>query len=115
MTGPELAALLGRFRFAQVTERELQDSIARILVDARIGFEREPELSERDRIDFLIDGLGVEVKCQGGLSALTRQAQRYLLHDRVAELAVVSTLARLCAVPDMQGKKVTAIHVRAGL
>src|SRR5690349_19730852 len=106
MTGPELVSLIESHRFDCSTEESLQDGLEQLFVSQAIGFMREARLTGSDRIDFLLldqppilrerrgpsalTGLGVEVKIQGSLSALTRQLHRYAKSDRITGLVVVT-------------------------
>lgn len=104
-------------RFAISNEAMLQDAIAIVLEhDAGIRFEREVILSARDRIDFLLDGgIGLEVKVDGSLAALTRQLHRYAQHGRINGLIVVTNRARLRAVPStLNGKPVRVASLLGG-
>lgn len=85
------------FRFT--SEAELQQGIARVLTEQALAFEREVKLAKADRIDFLIGAVGIEVKVDGSISALTRQLFRYAQHERVGALIVVSSLRRLANLP----------------
>ena len=113
-------------------ERRLQDEIeAKLRPETGSShsrsMRREHVLTERDRIDFLIQetvwptdarfGIGIEVKVDGTLSELVRQLQRYAQHDLVDGLLVVSTRARLHAVPTtLSGKPVAvALLLHGGL
>ena len=73
---------------------------------------REVRLSVGERIDFLVYDVGIEVKIDGSVAALMRQAARYLRCDEVRSLVVVTTLARHRALPaDMFGKAVYVAHL----
>jgi len=61
---------------------------------AGIAYEREAVLDTRSRIDFLVGGVGVEVKVDGSTPAILRQAARYIEHERIRALVLVTTRAR---------------------
>jgi len=76
------------YRFSD--EAELQEGISFALTLAGLKHEREAVLTKRDRIDFLLPGgIGIEVKIDGSISALTRQLFRYAELPEVASLVVV--------------------------
>lgn len=104
-----LEALTTRaFRF--VSEDDLQRGLAEAFTADGIAFEREAPLSKRDRIDFMIGGVGIEVKTGGALAALTEQLIRYAAADRVRELVLVTSHLRLANLPrTIGGKKLTVI------
>lgn len=60
--------------FSFADEDELQRGLAEVMPETA---QREVRLTPRDRIDFLVDGIGIEVKLAGSISALTRQLHRY--------------------------------------
>lgn len=95
-----IIGLLARHRFRFGTEAELQDGIEQVLESAGIPHEREVRLTSGDRIDFMIAGrTGLEVKVDGGISALTRQLHRYAQVDAVEEILVVTSRARHANLP----------------
>lgn len=95
------------------TEAELQEGLARVLAAAGVDHRREVPLSKRDRIDFLLpEGIGIEVKIEGALSALTRQLWRYAEHEEVVALVLVTSQLRLTALPKvLNGKAIICLPV----
>lgn len=86
-----LAAIRGT-RFRYVNEDDLQRGLAMVFQTAGIKHEREVILSPQCRIDFMVDGeLGIEVKIDGSVSDLGYQVLRYLQHDSVKGVVVVTT------------------------
>lgn len=105
-----LRTAIAAHRFSFSTEDELQRGIAEALTIAGIEFRREVVLTRQDRIDFLLPGkIGVEVKTEGSISALTRQLHRYAQLDDIAVLVVVLGRVRLMNLPAMMNEK--AIHL----
>ena len=109
MNAREIDALIQRHRFRFVDEEELQDSLVLLFENSAIKFEREVRLWEGDRLDFLVDGIAIEVKIQGQKTSLIQQLLRYARHDRVHELLVVTSKRRLCDLPASLGAK--PVHV----
>lgn len=71
--------------------------------------EREKRLSDKDVVDFLVDGdIVIEVKVDGSPMGVTRQLQRYLEHPVVNHLILVTTRRKhLSAIPGtLRGKRV---------
>ena len=97
--------------YAFADEAELQDGLAAVL--APLGAARELRCGPADRIDFLLPGgIGIEVKIDGSLSALTRQVHRYAQRDEIAALIVVTNRHRLAQLPEtMNGKPVRVVRV----
>lgn len=83
-------------RFTYSSELELHDRLATLFDDT--GFTvpvlREVDLSPRDRIDFLIGTVGVEVKIGGTWQAAARQLQRYAASPVVEHLVLVTSRVR---------------------
>jgi len=112
-----LQALLGAQRYRHVNELELQDGLALVMRRAGLVFERELILSPKNRIDFLIDGIGIEVKVDGGLSAVARQLQRYMAEPRITSLLLVTARSQLKhGLPSvLGGKPLACLVLRSGL
>jgi hypothetical protein len=102
-----------RFRFAG--ERELQAGIDQVLRAAGLNVTREAALGDAGTIDFLIDDLGLEIKVRGTRADVTRQIHRYLQHDAIRGVMVVTTRAELARLPStISGKPVFAHHLVSG-
>lgn len=98
-----------QYHFAD--ERELQDGLAIVL--APLDAQREVRFDAADRIDFLLPGgIGIEVKIDGSLSALTRQVHRYAQRDEITALIIVTSRRRLAQLPDaINGKPIRVVRV----
>ena len=108
-------AWLGAFRFDCADEYRLQAGIGTVLSANGCRFQKEAVLSPGDRVDFLTaSGLAIECKVDDSPSDVTRQVLRYLGHDRVGGLLLVSarsSLARTVQRMPPLGKPVAAIAV----
>ena len=94
------------------SEEELQDGIAELFPSA----EREVRLSGTDRIDFLIGGIGIEVKMAGSLAGVTRQLHRYAQSERVNALILVTTKHRHDMLPSyINGKRLEVCVIEIGM
>lgn len=101
----ETRSRINQFRFCFSTERELQDGLAQVLGD---DWKREHSISQEDRLDFFHEkaGVAIEAKIDHGLTPLTRQVHRYLGHDEIKGILVVTTKVSLSNMPDeMRGGK----------
>lgn len=107
---------IGYCRVLATSERVVQDAIAERLHTAEIPFEREVEIASGDIIDFVVDGhLGLEVKVDGALGAVTRQLHRYAQSTRVDALVLVTTRMRHFSIPrSLNEKRVDLIHLIGG-
>lgn len=103
-----------RFRFA--SEIDLQDGIEKCFKIKGIDYLREYQLTAKDRPDFFVDGVAVEIKTKGGLAPLLRQIVRYAEHEDVKAVFVVGTPYWLQQVPDqLCGKPVKALRLMGSL
>jgi hypothetical protein len=80
-------------RFVISSETTLQDEIATVFQSKQFPFHREYRLAPRDRIDFLIGRIGVEVKIKGTKRGILRQLQRYAESPAIAGLILVSSVS----------------------
>jgi len=103
-TAENVVAALAKARYSIQNEGKLQVQIEKQLQSEGFTFSREFRLSQPDRIDFLVkDGIGIEVKINRAENTLIRQAGRYLAHDEVKTLILVTI--RPVNLPDILLKK----------
>ena len=93
---------LGAWRLELANEATLQAQIAAALELAGLPFEREAWLSARERIDFLVGPVGMEVKVKGGPTEIARQCARYCATGRISAL-VLATSRRIGLPPELEG------------
>ena len=116
MHAPDLAAKLVSRRYrAPMDEARLQEEIAALLTVEGFTYEREVRLTTTDRIDFMVGGIGIEVKVQGSALAVMRQLLRYAEHERVSELILFTTRAQIVVPSELGGKPVHTARYYAGL
>lgn len=102
LTAEDVLAVLSRFRISGPTEAVIQARIEQALKTAEVEHQREVELSPKDRIDFMVDSVGVEVKIQGTRAEIIRQLSRYIHSDRVTEIVLAASSRRLLSsIPDV--------------
>lgn len=108
-----LLEALRSVRFRYSSEEDLQLGIDRLFRERGIVYEREVRLDSHCRIDFMVEGsIGIEVKIDGSAEELGRQILRYLQHDRVSEIVVVTTRATHRDLPPMlEGKRITVVYL----
>lgn len=93
----ELAQFLRGYTFKYSSEDALQLGIEEALTEAGAPFTRELRLDERSRIDFAVHALfevGIEIKVDSAASEVERQVRRYLKHDAIDGLVLVTTRRR---------------------
>lgn len=107
-----IAAVLRAASLRYGTERILQDGIDVALAEAGFEVHREVNLTIKDRVDFLVSSVGIEVKIGGTLNDAIRQLHRYAASERVGELLLVTSRMMLARVPsELDGKPVRAVYV----
>lgn len=94
----DIEAVLNRWRFTDTDEHALQAGIDQALREAGYVPRREVILSPRDRIDFMIGHLGIEVKVAGTAATVIRQLRRYAAHPDIDSLMLVTTRVQLSAL-----------------
>ena len=115
MTALAVAAALSAATLTYTDEVALHEDMSRVLTAAGIPHEREARLTPRDRIDFLCEeGVGIEVKVAGSLTAVTRQMTRYASHDDVRSLVLVTARAAHHAIPRTLGGVPVALYSLIG-
>lgn len=111
-----ITAVLSTSRYFYTNEVDLHRHIDKTLTRVGIPFEGEVRLSPRDRIDYMVGPLGVEVKVAGKTEPLRRQLARYAEHDQVEALLVVTTQRRhRIELPTHIGGKTLSVLVVGGL
>lgn len=113
----QICGLISSLRSATGDESVLQAGIAQALSETGIAFQPEVALSSKNRIDFLLEnGIGIETKIDGAVSAVTRQLFRYAESDRITELILITTKARHLSIErTLNGKTVYIAHLKTFL
>jgi hypothetical protein len=113
MTLSELAEIIrsNRYRFAD--EYDLQDGIAEALRLAEVPFEREVRV-RGGRLDFLVEGMAIEVKVTCSRSSVERQVRRYIEGEEVDGVLVVAMTPKHGAIPETISGKPVEVVVLAG-
>jgi len=103
MTATDIITLISSKRLPYTTELELQDALEAVFKERGYPYTRELRLNEKDRIDFWVDGVGIEVKIKGAAKQTYRQCERYCKHDEIKELLLITTKS-IGFPPDINGK-----------
>lgn len=109
----QVLAVLRGHRFRYTNEDELQEGIAAALAHNGLKPLREVRLSDRDRIDVLVDPVGIEVKVAGSQSHPWDQLKRYAEHEAIEALVLVTN--RPYTLPPEVGGKPLHVVSLAGL
>jgi hypothetical protein len=100
----EISKHLARYRFFYASELELQAGLWNALFSLGIAVKREYRLSDRDRLDFFIEGIAVEVKTDGSAADVMRQVSRYAESEKVQGILLVTAKARHILPASFNGK-----------
>jgi len=115
LSAHELCLLLERSLRGLGEEYRVQAAIEALLKREGIQHVREFTLSPKDRIDFLVGTVGIEVKVAGGIGAVVRQLERYAKHECIQSLVLVTTKSTLARVPlELNGKPLRAAVILPG-
>lgn len=105
----DVAAEIRRHEYHYSGEADLQAGLW-VVLSPIPGAAREVRLGSRDRIDFLVGRVGVEVKVGGTLAEVVRQLLRYAERDEIDSLVLVTTQQRHRGAPrELNGKPVLVI------
>lgn len=118
----DIARLVSQHHYRFAHEAELQRGIAVVFDRAGVPYVREAEIGPRERIDFLVEGAGVdgviglEIKTQHATNEVLRQLGRYADSPRLTALMLVTSRLRLVSAcpATLAGKPLVAIHLCAG-
>lgn len=106
----EAAVRGGRYCYSQETELHL--GLEAALRGAGLDPRPEARLNGRDRIDFLVGRVGVEVKIAGSRDAVHRQVLRYAASPVIDELVVITTVADHRGLPTtIAGKPLSVVLI----
>lgn len=91
MTAIDLANILYKAVYRYANEKELQRAISQILDQSGISWKAEVPLTPKDRIDFMVGDIGIEVKTDGSQQNVLRQLYRYACLPEIKALILVTT------------------------
>lgn len=99
-----VCAALASCQFNLSDEKRLQTQIASRLDSAGVDYRREVTLDSQGTIDFVSARFGIEVKIKGRKKSVYYQCERYLEHEEIDGLLLVTNLAigmpeTLCGKP----------------
>jgi hypothetical protein len=111
-----LSTVLNRYRFNFSNEKDLQAGLEKAFNTLGCAFTREHKLSDDDIVDFYWPEklVGVEAKIDHSLSDLTRQIHRYVQHESILGILVVTSKTRLANLPEEMNHKPIRCHSLIG-
>lgn len=86
------------------TERFAHDAIADVLIKDGLDVQREVVLSPKDRIDIMVDGIGVEVKTAHSRRQIHAQLVRYAKLDLITGMVLATGVAFPSHIREANGK-----------
>lgn len=101
-----------------VTDEAALSAIVRARLESG-GFALRSEVAldgnRRNRIDFVVDGVGLELKTDGSPAAVLRQIDRYSVAEELCAVVLITTRrSHLRGLPsELRGKPIAAFHVGA--
>lgn len=110
----DVVDVLRSHHFGYADERQLQDGLFTVLRQYFPSTRREVSLGPRDRVDFLVGGVAVEVKVSGSPVAVARQLQRYAHSEQVTATCLVTAKTSHTRLPDEIGGKPLVVVLLAG-
>lgn len=110
-----LHGFLAQFRFNYASESDLQQGISQALAVYAHRVEREFQLGDLGRLDFLIDGqIVIETKIGGSAAELMRQVSRYAQSDSITGILVITDRANHRLPQAFNGKPVRVLSLLDG-
>jgi hypothetical protein len=111
----DIAATIRTARFSYADEHDLQAGISEALTDVGISFQREVRMGTRDRIDFLVGTVGIEIKVASNVESVLRQLHRYAEWPTIDKLILITTRATHLSLPRIIGNKPVEVIFMGGV
>lgn len=84
--------LLTSHRLPLADEKLLQQAIGDVFETEVLDFEREVRLGPGDIVDFMVEGIAVEIKIKGNRRDIYRQLERYCRYEGVASIVLATNV-----------------------
>ena len=111
-----MAQLLWATPFRFSSEDQLQGAMEQLFLSKGIPHTREVRLSAKDRIDFMVGRIGIEVKVKQSAETVERQLLRYAQHEEVDSLILVTSRSGHRMIQRMaNGKSVLVVYLIASI
>lgn len=112
MDTQDLCAKIYGSKFNFSSEIELQAGIEQLLISLSVSYQKEVILNPEDRIDFMVEKVGIEVKTDGTTADVTRQLWRYAKQPTISELILVTTRSKHRVIESpINGKPLYIVHL----
>lgn len=136
-----LETLLRSYQFNFTSEEELQCAVEAILTQTKVPFEREYEFPpivtdeprhvtrvysdagvsdvlskprrtiSKDRIDFIVGDIGLEIKIGFSYTDVVRQLHRYAAHDEIKALMLLTSRSQHTMPAEISGKTLCTVNI----
>lgn len=107
-----IAANLEQYKFSFANEWDLHNGVAQVLASLGLDFQKEVVLAPKNRIDFLVGKVGIEIKVDMSLAGVTRQLWRYADSEKIESLILVTTRHAHRGLPlEMKGKPIFIVYL----
>ena len=108
MQPSELISIIRSYKIQVNNESDVQRQLDGIFANSGIEYKREFVLDKRNRIDFIIGSIGIEVKIHGiSAKRIYDQLNRYCFFEKISSIILITSQA--CIMPDKINNK--EIHV----
>lgn len=108
-----IAKVFSTAQFRYANEDQLQHGLELALQNAGLRPVREVRLTPRNRIDLMVERIGIEVKVAGTRRDVLAQITRYADSDQVDGLVLVTTNPRHRMPEEINGKPVVVVSLTA--
>lgn len=105
MKPEEIVLFLRARRFPLNDEKALQAMLSQEFSNAGIEHEREVVLAPGDKVDFMVGAVAIEVKIRESKRKIYNQCARYMEHERVSSLVLLTATA-IGLPPEICGKPI---------
>jgi hypothetical protein len=103
--------LLRSYRFNFTSEDELQSAVEAVLRENNVEFVRECKMSGKDRIDFLIGNIGLEIKVGFSYADVVRQLHRYAQSEQIEALVLLTSRLQHVMPKEINGKLLCTVNI----
>lgn len=103
----EVCNQLTNKRFELGNEMRLQGELNKVLIPAFPSIQPEYKLGPKSRVDYLLNGLAIEIKVKGNPMDVFKQLERYASSQEVKELLLITS--KSFKMPDTIGGKPCAV------
>lgn len=109
-----IARVIEGTRVNITNERLAHDAIAAALARDGLDVRREVVLTDKERIDIMVEGVGIEVKVQHSKREIFAQLTRYAKLEAVTALVLATGRAWPASMREIEGKPFRSVSLSRG-